>query len=196
MRFVGSSCRSAARTSRPRIALWNPPPSSSFVKEERHPHPWQERMYTFVPTAIHTLQRERSERSERIRSFPRWLEEPLLSPPSTPLARLAEAGDRQPLPSSLAFADERRVCSLARLGQPRASLAQLAGARSGVQFLASRLANMGRFAFRHTRQPSGDGRRRSKRIPQSALSQHFQSQEERLDALCSVNCLQCANRGA
>ena len=38
------------------------------------------------------------------------------------------------LPHSLA--DERRVCSLARPGQRRASLAQHGGARSGVQLLA------------------------------------------------------------
>jgi hypothetical protein len=35
--FVGSSCRSAARTSRARIALWMPPTSSSLGDEKRVP---------------------------------------------------------------------------------------------------------------------------------------------------------------
>ena len=52
--------------------------------------------------------------------------------PYTLLASLAEAGAGEPLPSSLA-ADEKRVCSLDRPGQRRASLAQHGGARSGLR---------------------------------------------------------------
>jgi hypothetical protein len=40
----------------------------------------QERTYTFVPDAIHTLQIVQSERSERTRSFRAGLWEPSLAP--------------------------------------------------------------------------------------------------------------------
>ncbi len=49
-------------------------------------------------------------------------------PPYTLLAPLAQAAACEPLPSSL-LADERRVCSLDRPGQRRASLAPCGGAR-------------------------------------------------------------------
>jgi hypothetical protein len=52
---------------------------------------------------------------------------PLLAP-CTLLAPLAVAGAFGPLPSS-SLADKRRVCSLDRLGQRRASLAPFGGAR-------------------------------------------------------------------
>ena len=60
------------------------------------------------------------------------------------------------LPHSLA--DERRVCSLARPGQRRASLAQHGGARSGVELLApcliARSARCGASTIRRLRRRS------------------------------------------
>jgi hypothetical protein len=79
------------------------------------------------------------------------------------------------LPHSLA--DERRVCSLARPGQRRASLPQHGGARSGVELLAPCL--IARYPWRAFPVP-WDGKRISSgsRSPQQS-SQLFQSRKKR-----------------
>jgi hypothetical protein len=190
------------------------------VRQGRTPlSPLQERMYTFVPTAMHTLQRERSERSERIRSFQRWVEGASPLSPSTLPAR-ARGGWRSSAAAFLTRVQTNDVsarslvqdsrapawlCSPARDSGLIAPLAPRGSRCEAASFVVPRGRGACPLASPHhggARSgfdcslvvPGGNADRRGCRSP--ALSQHFQSQEERLDALCSVNCLQCANRGA